>query len=144
MKIYFFSTDNKIYLKNDKKVKLLLQQIFNVEKKSLQNLNIIFCSDTDLLNINAKYLKHDYLTDVITFDLSQENEPLIGEIYISVDRIKENAKVYGITYQRELLRVIIHGVLHLCGFGDNTKSKKNLIHAKEDHYLNLYKNSRET
>ena len=97
-------------------------------------LSFIFCSDEYLKEINVKYLNHDFFTDVITFDYSKE-KLLFGDVYVSTDRVKENAKTYSSSFNKELFRVIIHGVLHLCGFNDKTEEQKNLIRAKENEFL---------
>ncbi len=106
------------------------------EQRILDNISVIFVSDNHLLNINQTYLKHDYLTDVITFDYS-EAESISGDIFISVDRVKENAGSFGQSFEHELLRVIIHGVLHLCGYKDKTEEEIDIIRGKEDYYLSL-------
>jgi rRNA maturation RNase YbeY len=89
------------------------------------------------LEINQKYLEHDFYTDIITFDLS-ETGAVRGEIYISIDRVRENARKLGVSFKSELHRVIFHGMLHLCGYNDKTKAEKEKIRAKEDQYLNKY------
>jgi len=109
------------------------------ENHNLGDLSFIFCADTYLLEINKKYLKHNFFTDVITFDYT-ENKIVAGDIFISIDRIKENSEKYSVTFNYELLRVIIHGVLHLLGFKDKDKEDKLLMTSKEDEYLKLYKN----
>ena len=101
---------------------------------SVGELSFIFCSDEYLRKINAKHLKHDFFTDVIAFDYSKESL-LFGDIYISIDRVKENAKIYSSSFNEELFRVIIHGILHLCGFNDKTEEQKTLIRAKENEFL---------
>jgi len=103
------------------------------EAKDLESLNIIFCSDDFLLNINQEYLNHDYYTDIITFDYSSDK--VEGELYISIDRVRENAKDLGISFNHELHRVIIHGVLHLCGYKDKSEEEEKLMRLKEDTYL---------
>ena len=110
--------------------------LFRKENKSLESLSIIFCSDDYLLDINRKYLNHDYYTDIITFDLSAGDET-IGEIYISADRITENASKFEVPISTELTRVIFHGCLHLCGYEDKTAQQKKIMRAKENHYLAL-------
>lgn len=109
------------------------------EKKSAGELNFIFCSDKYLLGINRQYLNHDFYTDIITFDYSQGKQ-VSGDIYISIDRVKDNAKTYEVSFQDELLRVLIHGVLHLCGYKDKTKADARLMRQKEDYYLSLWSN----
>ena len=98
----------------------------------------MFCSDNRLLEINKKYLNHTSLTDVVTFDFTTNKKNIEGDIYISIDRVKENAKKYKETFKKELLRVIIHGLLHLIGFLDKTKEEKNTMTLKENEYLSLY------
>ena len=104
----------------------------------LESLSIVFCSDEYLLHINKEYLKHDYYTDIITFDYSVTPRTIVGEMYISVTRVKDNAKSFGTTFQRELYRVIFHGLLHLCGYKDKTPASSNEMRRKEEHYLGLY------
>ena len=112
---------------------------FKKHKVSLDSLNIIFCSDAYLLDINRTYLQHDYYTDIITFDLEGA-----AEIYISVDRVKENAQAEGVSFKQELHRIIFHGVLHLCGFSDKTASAKIEMTRQENKLLAHYFVSRET
>ena len=103
---------------------------------SLKNLSFVFCDDEYLKKINLKYLDHDYYTDVITFDYSTA-DGLAGDVFISIDRVKENANNFKVSFNEELFRVIIHGVLHLCGFNDKTKKEIKEIRKKEDHFLSL-------
>jgi len=110
----------------------ILQSILK-ESKDLVSMNIILCGDEYLLKINRDYLKHDYYTDIITFDYNSEE--IEGELYISIDRVKENASDLGVSFQHELHRVIIHGVLHLCGYGDKTEKDEEIMRSKEDFYL---------
>lgn len=101
-------------------------------------LNYIFCNDEYLLHINKQFLDHDTYTDIITFDMTEPDERLSGEIYISVDRVRDNAAKYETTYQQELHRVIFHGVLHLCGFKDKTPTDKKSMRQAEDNCLAQY------
>lgn len=137
-KIIFASIDRKIDLKYRLKCKSNIKDIFKHEGFRLKQIVYIFCSDSYLLDINRKYLKHDYFTDVITFPLSAFNKPVEGEVYISSDRVSENAKKYAVSYQNELLRVIIHGALHLCGYDDKTVSLQKQMQSREQYYLNLF------
>ena len=137
--ICFFFQDVKISLDNRAGLKSHLQSIFKTEGRKLDSLNCIFCTDKALLAINRQYLKHDYYTDIITFDLS-ETGSVQGEIYISVDRVKENARKLGVSFKSELHRVIFHGILHLCGYRDKNKLEKAQIRAKEDFYLSKFLN----
>lgn len=126
-------------LKNRQQLKKFLGSLSRKEGRRLQGLNIIFCSDGDLLSINRAYLQHDYYTDIITFDLSEHGSTgITGEIYISVDRVRDNAVNYGRTMTNELHRVIFHGLLHLCGYSDKTKKAQQLMRQKEDEYLEAY------
>ena len=102
----------------------------------MKDLSFIFCDDMELLNKNSKYLNHDTLTDILTFDYS-ENNNISGDIYISIDRVKENAKTYKVTFENELDRVMIHGVLHLLGYKDKSKKDQKAMREKEDFYLSL-------
>ncbi len=113
----------------------LVQQHLEGIKKT--RLNYIFCSDEYLHTMNQQYLNHDTLTDIITFDLSEDTS-LIGEIYVSVDRVKENAEKFATTYNNELHRVIFHGTLHLCGFKDKTTADKLTMREQEDKCLSAY------
>ena len=101
---------------------------------SLESLSFVFCDDEYLKKINSKYLNHNYYTDVVTFDYSKKKE-IKGDIFISIERVKENAIDYKVSFNEELFRVIIHGVLHLCGFNDNTVEEKTLIRSKENEFL---------
>lgn len=143
-KIYIYDADKLAVLENRKAVKLLLLSLFDQENIVLNKLNYIFCSDEYLLEINKKYLNHDTLTDVITFPFSEEGKPVYGEVYLSVERIKENAKTFKVEYQNELLRVMIHGALHLCGYTDKTKLSKLQMHKRENYYLSQFNVSRES
>ena len=105
------------------------------EESELTSLNFIFCNDTYLHKINLEYLDHDTLTDVITFPYTSEGEPIEGDIYISLDRIKENAAKFKVTFLKELKRVMIHGVLHLCGYGDKSEAEQKIMREKENFYL---------
>ncbi len=138
--IHFFSADKAIPIKNRSATKRLLKKIFVLEEFQLNKISFIFCSDKYLLKINSQILKHNYYTDVITFALSLTGYPIVGEVYISIERIKENAKTYHTLYQNELLRVMIHGVLHLCGYTDKKRIEQDIMRKKEDLYLNLISN----
>ena len=112
--------------------------IFRSEKVRLGSVHYIFCTDEELLRINRDYLQHDYYTDIITFELSGKGEPVLGEIYISVDRVRDNAASLGTSFRSELHRVIFHGVLHLCGYKDKSATDEKKMRAREDHYLQKY------
>ena len=123
-----------------RKIKLLREWIISTIKNedySLDNLNIVFTSDEYLLKINIEHLDHNTLTDIITFEYNEDQEPINSDIFISIDRIKENAKEYNERLLDELHRIIIHGTLHLLGYKDKNKSDKDLMTKKEDYYLSL-------
>ena len=105
----------------------------------LKSITCVFLSDDELLKMNQEHLNHNYYTDIITFDLSNKENTLEGELYISIDRVKENATTYKAPFELELYRVMIHGILHLVGLGDKTKEEKIEIRKKEDEYLTLLK-----
>ncbi|MBC7874640.1 MAG: rRNA maturation RNase YbeY [Ferruginibacter sp.] len=136
-KVYFFFQDVKVSLANRTRLKRFIHSIFKREDNKLESLNYVFCTDKTLLSINRQYLKHDYYTDIITFNLS-ENGPVKAEIYISIDRVRENARNLGIPVKSEIHRVMFHGVLHLCGYSDKNKAEKGKMREKEDLYLAHY------
>lgn len=137
-KVYFFFEYRSIQLKERTKLKRFIELIMRKEKQPLQSLNYIFCTDDRLLEINRQFLRHDFYTDIITFDLSAGSLTQ-GEVYISLDRVRDNAKRMKQTLNSELLRVIFHGALHLCGYKDKTPRDERLMRQKEDEYLNRYK-----
>ncbi len=136
--VNFFYVDVKPTLANRLALKVFIQKLFDTEKKKLSNLSCIFCTDEYLLGINRDYLKHNFYTDIITFPLSQPGVPIEGEIYISMDRVKENAKLLGLSFKEELHRVIFHGALHLCGYKDKKPAEQKLMRQKENEYLAKY------
>ena len=115
-----------------------ISNILNFEKKTEGDIVLIFCSDEYLLEINKKYLNHDYYTDIITFDYCVENI-VSGDLYISIDRVKENAKTFNDSFINELSRVVIHGVLHLCGYNDKTEADQKNMRNLENKYLAMNK-----
>jgi probable rRNA maturation factor len=133
---FFFETP--VSLKDRAKLKKFIEAAFRKEKKNLKSLNYIFCGDEELLQINRQYLKHDYYTDIITFELSNKGEPIEGEIYISIDRVKENSRNLSEFVYKELHRVIFHGALHLCGYKDRSQLESRKMRAKEDQFLYQY------
>jgi rRNA maturation RNase YbeY len=138
MQVQFFFADSKIAIKERKRLKVFIPAIFIKEGSILNSINYIFCSDEYLLNINREFLQHDYYTDIITFKLSQSKLPIDAEIYISIDRVKDNAKLLHETIGLELHRVIFHGVLHLCGYRDKTKNEIEIMRKAENKYLRMY------
>lgn len=134
--VNFFEEDIRFKLKDKTKVKTWVKATIEAEGYKLQELNYIFCSDEYLLDINRQYLDHDTYTDIITFDNSEKEKVITGDIFISIDRIRENAKKFNSGELNELHRVIIHGALHLLGYKDKTAESKKLMTSKEDQYLN--------
>ena len=128
-----FSVDTEV------KRKEWLVNLAKEESYTIDNLNYIFCSDEYLHKINVDYLDHDTLTDIITFDNSDEKQIIEGDIFISVDRVNENAKEFNVSFFSELNRVLAHGLLHLIGYKDKTDSDKKLMREKENYYINLCK-----
>ncbi len=129
----------KVNLQNRKALKAFIPQLFKKEEKAFESLSYIFCADDYLLQVNNNFLQHDFYTDIITFDLSlSKSSPTIGEIYISVDRVKENAITHQTPFELELHRVIFHGALHLCGYKDKNKKDSLLMRDKEDDCLSMY------
>lgn len=115
-----------------------IKSIISLHRKRVGDIAYIFCSDSEILRINNLYLDHDYYTDIITFDYSEE-EVLSGDLFISLDTIKSNSEKFGTSYDEELNRVIIHGILHLCGFKDKTKRDEAIMRTKEDEALIVLK-----
>lgn len=137
--IRFFYLSKNITLRNRKKLKHFLNDLLRMERMKLGHINFIFCSDQYLRNINRKYLQHDYYTDIITFDLSETKKVVEAEIYISSDRVCYNSSRIGTTFKEEIHRVIFHGLLHLCGYGDKSQKQREVMTYKEDYYLKIYR-----
>jgi rRNA maturation RNase YbeY len=137
-KVYFHSLQKFSFLKHRRSLKHFIEVIFKKEKRGLEELHYIFCTDEYLLKINQQYLQHNYYTDIITFDLSGNNG-IYGEVYISIDRLKENSDAYKTAYSNELHRLLFHGALHLIGYSDKTPGEKTIMKKKEDFYLSLFK-----
>ena len=135
--IHFFSEDTAYKLKEKILVRNWIRDTIIAEGYSLGELNFIFSSDDYLLDINKQYLNHDTYTDIITFDNSDTEKLIIGDIFISIDRVRENYKKFEVTERDELHRVMIHGTLHLLGYPDKGTKAKKIMTAKEDHYLSL-------
>lgn len=113
-----------------------LSKVTVIEKKEMGDITLIFCSDEYLLKINQEYLDHDYYTDIITFDYSEDNV-VSGDLFISVDRVAENAQINKVDFMNEFNRVIVHGVLHLCGYKDKSEEDEKLMRSKENEMLQL-------
>ena len=135
--IYFFCEDIQFRLLSVRQIKSWVKKVINAEKKLLGHLNYIFCSDAILSEMNEHYLNHSTLTDIITFDTADQPGVIDGEIYISIDRIRENSSKYKVSFEEELHRVMIHGVLHLMGYKDKTQLQKRAMRKKEHAYLSL-------
>ena len=132
-----FSSQNDFVLEQSERVESWLKAAALKESYGIDRLGYVFCSDDFLLEINQQFLDHDTLTDIVTFDYT-EGTILNGEIYISTDRVADNAKDFNVDFDTELRRVIIHGLLHMCGYGDKTDDEKSNMRKKEDEYLALW------
>lgn len=138
MAIQFFFQDVRIQVPERNRLKSFIESLFKKRSKRLKDLNYIFCSDEYLLGINNQFLDHDEYTDIISFNLSEDPQTIEGEIYISTDRIRDNAQMNGVTVKSELHRVIFHGTLHLCGYKDKKQADKIIMTQEEDKCLSLY------
>ncbi len=136
--ISFRNADKTFLFPNKTGLKNFIELLVKKENRTLLELTYVFCSDEYLLGINKDFLQHDYYTDIITFDLSENPKQTIGEIYVSLDRIKDNAKELQTSIKEETLRVIFHGALHLCGYKDKAKSDIATMRKKEEYYIKLY------
>lgn len=136
--ISFFSEDVDFKVVNPIKTKKWIKKASISEGYEISELNYIFCSDQYLLEINKQYLDHDYFTDIITFDNSEEDKQMEGDIYVSVDRVKDNTETFHTNFDAEMRRVLIHGLLHLAGYEDSSEALKMAMRAKEDEYLRQF------
>lgn len=134
--ISYFNEDIKFDLKNKRKNNAWLRLVAESEIRRVGDINIIFCSDNYILDVNQKYLQHDYFTDIITFDYC-EGDKLSGDLFISIDSVRENAQEFGTEFEEELNRVMVHGVLHLIGYDDHCEKDIKMIRKKENYYLSL-------
>jgi rRNA maturation RNase YbeY len=132
--IKFHESEASVRIKNKNLLKTWLKDLILQERANPGQINIIFTTDSNLLELNNKFLSRNYLTDIITFDYS-ENQMIAGDLFISVPRVKENAIKFEVTFKKELKRVIVHGILHLLGYGDSNESEKSLMRKLEDNYL---------
>ncbi|SLK02463.1 rRNA maturation RNase YbeY [Salegentibacter salarius] len=132
-----FYPENDFEFQEEKSFDTWIRKVISSEEKQLGEINYIFCDDHYLYKINLKFLEHDTYTDIISFDNSEGDE-LNGDIFISTDRVTENAKEYNVDFSDELKRVMIHGILHLCGYGDKTESEAALMRQKEDEKIALF------
>jgi len=136
--ISFNRADKNASIGNRMSLKAFIEKALKKEGMTIESLQYIFCSDKFLLDINKSYLKHDYYTDIISFDLSEIKGKLIGEVYISIDRVKDNAKTHKTLLNEELLRVIFHGALHFCGYKDKKPADAKEMRAQENKWLKSY------
>ncbi|MEP1096744.1 MAG: rRNA maturation RNase YbeY [Cyclobacteriaceae bacterium] len=139
MPIHFFSEEISFKLDKPSIYTTWLQSIISKNQKKLGDLNYIFCSDDYLLGINRDHLDHDYYTDIITFNNSDTEDSLEADIFISIDRVRENATLNDVTFENELSRVLVHGLLHLLGYNDKTESEIKRMREKETAYISLQK-----
>ncbi len=138
MPVRFFVEEIDFKINNPRKAVNWIKEAVKKERRSLSDINYIFCDDPYLLGLNQGFLNHKTLTDIITFDYS-EGKTIAGEIYISIDRVKENSLKFQSDFEDELHRVMIHGILHLCGYNDKKATEKSIMRKKEDAYLSLWK-----
>lgn len=138
MPVFFHFNNTHPVLKDRRSLKSFVESVFKKQGIQLGRLTYVFCTDVFLLGINREFLHHDTYTDILTFDLSEEPGICSGEIYISVDRVRENAASFNVSFTEEFHLVIFHGALHLCGFGDKTPQEKKIMRQKENELLKRY------
>ena len=136
--ILFNNADRATSLRFRTKLKAFISKQCQKEGVRIEALQYVFCSDAYLLDINKRFLNHDFYTDIISFDLSEQKGSLVGDVYISIERVKENAKTEGNLYMHELLRVIFHGALHFCGYKDKKPADVKVMRSMEDKWLKAY------
>ncbi len=136
--IFFNNADKGTTLRFRTKLKTFIGKQCLKEGVMIEALQYVFCSDAYLLDINKRFLQHDFYTDIISFDLSEQKGSLVGDVYISIERVKENAKTEGNLYMHELLRVIFHGALHFCGYKDKKPADVKVMRSMEDKWLKAY------
>ena len=136
--IFFNNADKSTSLRSRTELKTFINKQCLKEGVHIETLQYVFCSDAFLLDINNRFLNHNFYTDIISFDLSEQKGRLIGDVYISIDRVKENAKTEGNLYTHELLRVIFHGALHFCGYKDKKPADQKMMRSMEDKWLKAY------
>lgn len=134
MAIHFHEKEVSVGIKNKNLLKKWLKDLIVQEHAIPGQINIVFTSDSNVLELNRNYLSRNYLTDIITFDCS-DNQAIAGDLFISITRVKENSESFDVTFNKELKRVIVHGILHLLGYGDRTETEKSLMRQMEDRYL---------
>ncbi len=136
--VSYFTQDTSFVFKGKRLNNSWLKMVAGSEIRRLGDLSIIFCSDNYILDVNMKYLSHDYFTDIITFDYC-EGKTLSGDLFISIDSVRENASFYGSEFSDELNRVIVHGLLHLIGYDDHNENDRKIMREKENYYLEIRK-----
>jgi rRNA maturation RNase YbeY len=134
--IQFFFEDIDSVEINQSNLKIKIKELIINELKKTGEISVIFCSDEYLLKLNEQYLNHHYFTDIITFDYVKKSV-ISGDLFISIDRVKENAEIFKTQLIKEIYRVVFHGILHLVGYGDKTENEQKLMREKEDYYLNM-------
>lgn len=134
--ISYYTQDTDFVFKGKQFNNKWLRMVAESEIKRIGDISIIFCSDNYILDVNMKYLQHDYFTDIITFDYC-EGDRLSGDLFISIDSVRENAKLYKTEFNEELNRVMVHGILHLIGYDDHTQKDQKLMRTKENYYLSF-------
>lgn len=134
--ISYYTQDTDFVFKGKQFNNKWLRMVAESEIKRIGDISIIFCSDNYILEVNMKYLQHDYFTDIITFDYC-EGDRLSGDLFISIDSVRENAKFYNTEFNEELNRVMVHGILHLIGYDDHTQKDQKLMRTKENYYLSF-------
>lgn len=132
----FYNYETAFSLENGEELSEWIAEVISIEGCELIEINYIFCDDDYLLKLNVEFLKHDTLTDIISFDYSV-GKSIHGDIYISIERIEDNASEFGVTFAEELHRVMVHGVLHYCGYKDKSETESKMMREKENHYLEL-------
>ena len=135
--IHFFSEKIIFLLKNKNKIREWINLAVLNEKGNTGEINYVFCDEECLYELNSSYLEHNAYTDIITFDNSENSTEVSGDIFISIDRVKENSKKYNVSFYNELHRVMIHGVLHLLNYKDKSDQEARIMRQKEDYYLSL-------
>ena len=136
--IIFFNEDINFKFQGKNVIKAWLKKVADKEGFKVKNLNYIFCSDEYLHKINVEYLEHDTYTDIITFDNSEEDDVIEGDIFVSIERVKENSQTLNTVFDDELKRVIVHGLLHLCGYDDNSVEDKAEMRRLESEYISIF------
>ena len=134
-KIFFHFPYSSFSLKNRRLIQRFIEEILKKEGIVADRINIIFCSKKEMRRLNLQHLTHDYYTDILTFPMKQKGEPALADIFISPEEVLLNSKRFNTTFKTEIHRVIFHGVLHLCGYGDKTKREKLIMRQMEEHYL---------